>query len=123
MASQLLRLSLSQPYDLQWYDVEVTSGGALIDPRSAFTPQFQLLNTDEDGGDDPLAFGPWAAGDWDGVVPTANGPYSATFTVGPGADDALNPGIAGTFRVWARLFQSLGQTPTWPIGLVLLSAP
>lgn len=109
------RLSLSQVYVQRWLGIVYNLNGQQTDPRALFTPQFQLVVPGAD------AFVTWAPGTWDALTP-ADGPYAARISIGPGQPSEVNPGVAGTYVVWGRLYAA-GETPSYPIGTVILSAP
>jgi hypothetical protein len=114
--SGALRLSLSQPYALRWVNIEYNLNGQSVDPRPLFVPQFQLIVPGT------TTFATWANGTWDALTP-ASGPYAARITVGTGQPAEVNPGVAGTYLAYGRFYQASGETPTFPIGTVILSAP
>lgn len=111
-----LRLSLSQPYTVRWTGIRYNADGGLADPRIVFIPQFQLVVPGAS------SFGTWEPGTWDGDAP-ATGPFAARVTMGPGAPGPLNPGVAGTYVMMGRLWQSVGETPTFPVRVLILETP
>jgi hypothetical protein len=112
-----LRLSLSQAYTLRWSPITYNPSGSNADPRALFIPQFQLV------APDATSFGTsWTNGTWDSDVP-GGGPFGATITVGAGQPVPVNPGKAGTYMMVGRLYQAVGETPTFNIRAVILEAP
>jgi hypothetical protein len=91
-----LHRSLSGGYVEVWDDITYTPGGTATDPRSIFTPQFQLLPPDAD------AFGPWADGTWESTAPSG-GPYAADIGIGAGQPPPVDPGMAGAYILWGQL--------------------
>ena len=114
-----IEVSLSKSRDLRLPGIEYNRDGLQTDPRTLFVPQFQLLAVGAD------TFGTWADGEWENYAPPG-GPYAARITIGPGNPGPVNPGVAGTYRLWVMYFQTGAsgiETPAGPCGVVKLAAP